>query len=140
MKKTVYLVEGHRFPVYVCKDKKTARKVFRMVLKKWTNITGEEMEKAVENGYADSVDLSYHPMEVIGSNEGSEMKRVYLIDSCGRFPMIACIDKGTVQKRFRTILKEWTYGTDKEIEQGVKDGEFINEVGNEFYYYHVKVI
>lgn len=59
---------------------------------------------------------------------------------CGRFPMIACIDKGTVQKRFRTILKEWTYDTDKEIEQGVKDGEFINEVGDEFYYYHVKVI
>lgn len=138
--KTVYLVDGYRFPVYVCKDKKTARKVFRMVLKKWTNITGEEMEKAVENGYTDSVDLSYYPMEVIGSNEGSKVKRVYIIDSCGRFPMIVCIGKEAVQKRFRAILKEWTHDTDKEIEQGVKDGEFINEVGDEFYYYHVKVI
>lgn len=118
----------------------TILEVQKLIRSRFSMTESVEIEKAIENGYADSVDLSYYPMEVTGSDEDSEMKRVYLIDSCGRFPMIACIDKKTVQERFRIILKEWTYGTDKEIEQGVKDGEFINEVGDEFYYYHVKVI
>lgn len=47
------------------------------------------------------------------------MKTVYLVEG-HRFPVYVC--------------------KDNEIEQGVKDGEFINEVGDEFYYYHVKVI
>ena len=38
-----------------------------------------------------------------------------------------------IQKYAGVFLRE-------EIEQGVKDGEFINELGDEFYNYHVKVI